>query len=102
MTYLDQDLAGAVIETRVLAARERRLAHQAKKERRAARRFARRQRPSLWARCVAHRAHHVAQATTATPTTAPTSETSANTATRTTAAEAAPGATSRLHGELVA
>ena len=50
MSYLDHDLAGAVIEARVVAARERQLAHQATKDRRLARRLARPQGPSLRAR----------------------------------------------------
>jgi hypothetical protein len=59
MTYLDQDLASAVIQARVVAAREQRLASQAKKERRLARRLVRRQRPSLWTRWFAHHVDHV-------------------------------------------
>jgi hypothetical protein len=70
MTYLDHDLAAAVIEARVVAARERQLAHQATKDgraaRRLARRLARRQDPSLWARWFAR--------TDPEPTTAAASE----------------------------
>jgi hypothetical protein len=55
MTYLNQDLARAAIDARVVAAREQRLVHQVKRERRAARRLARQAEPSWWSRRLTRR-----------------------------------------------